>query len=48
VCVEIDLLFLDSGRVSFIPRRFDNGFVGLGVEPSPILEGLDENVARVD
>ena len=46
--IEIDLLFLESGRASFIPRRFDYGFVGLDVEPSPILEGLDENVTRID
>ena len=42
------MLFLESSRASFTPHCLDYGFVGLGVEPSPILEGLDENVARID
>ncbi len=42
------LLTFEPSLASFIPRRLDCGFVSLGIEPSPILEGLYENVARVN
>ncbi len=41
--IEIDLLFLESGRASFIPRRFDNGFVGLGIGRSTLFRKVREN-----